>query len=97
MEILERKAALVGIGQSDVGRRLGRDPLELTLDACVAAIEDAGLTRADIDGLSTYPGIGMTGAAGFTGAGVVDVQDALRLDLNWFAGGPSCPASSAPW
>ena len=43
MEILERRAAISGIGQSQVGRRLFRDSLELTLDACVAAIEDAGL------------------------------------------------------
>ena len=56
MEILERKAAITGIGQSDVGRRLGRDPLALTLDACLAAIADAGLSRADIDGVATYPG-----------------------------------------
>ena len=40
-EFLEKRAALTGIGQSEVGRRLGRDPLELTLDACLAAIEDA--------------------------------------------------------
>ncbi len=56
MEILERRAAITGIGQSDIGRRLNRDPLELTLDACLAAIADAGLTREDIDGLATYPG-----------------------------------------
>ena len=56
MERLERKAALTGIGQSEVGRRLDRDPLALTVDACLAAIEDAGLTREDIDGLATYPG-----------------------------------------
>ena len=56
-EILERKAAITGIGQSDVGRRLNRDPLALTVDACLAAIADAGLTRADIDGVSTYPGM----------------------------------------
>lgn len=87
MEILERKAAITGIGQSDVGRRLGRDPLGLTLDACLAAIADAGLSRADIDGVATYPGI-MQGAPGFSGAGVTDVQEALRLDLNWWAGGP---------
>lgn len=87
MEILERKAAITGIGQSDIGRRLGRDPLALTLDACLAAIDDAGLSRTDIDGVATYPGI-MQGAPGFSGAGVTDVQDALRLDLNWWAGGP---------
>ena len=30
------RAAISGAAQSDVGRRLGRDPLELTLDACLA-------------------------------------------------------------
>jgi len=85
MEILERRAAITGIGQSDVGRRLNRDPLELTLDACLAAIEDAGLAREDIDGIATYPGA-MSLAPGFTGAGVTEVHDALRLKLNWFCG-----------
>jgi acetyl-CoA acetyltransferase len=91
MEILERRAAITGIGQSDVGRRLNRDPLELTLDACLAAIEDAGLTREDIDGLATYPGGLGAGAPGFTGAGLADVHDALRLNLNWFTGGLELP------
>jgi acetyl-CoA acetyltransferase len=86
-EILERKAAITGIGQSEVGRRLNRDPLGLTLDACLAAIEDAGLTRDDIDGVSTYPGM-MMAAPGFSGAGVTEVQEALRLNLDWWAGGP---------
>jgi acetyl-CoA acetyltransferase len=86
VEILERRAALSGIGQSEIGRRLGRDPLELTLDACLAAIEDAGLGRDDIDGLSTYPGA-FAGSPGFSGAGVTEVHDALRLELNWFNGG----------
>ena len=85
-EILERRAALSGIGQSEIGRRLNRDPLELTLDACLAAIEDAGLARDDIDGLSTYPGA-MGASPGFTGAGVTEVRDALRLKLDWFNGG----------
>ena len=89
-EILERRACVTGIGQSDVGRRLGRDPLELTLDACLAAIEDAGLERDDIDGLATYPGI-MIGNPGFTGAGITEVHDALRLKLDWFTGGPELP------
>jgi acetyl-CoA acetyltransferase len=91
MEILERRAAITGIGQSDVGRRLNRDPLELTLDACLAAIADAGLTRDDIDGLATYPGGLGAGAPGFTGAGLADVHDALRLNLNWFTGGLELP------
>ena len=89
-EILERRAVISGAGQSDVGRRLYRDPLELTLDACLAAIADAGLTVADIDGLSTYPG-GMGGPLGFSGGGIVDVHDALRLNLNWYSGGLERP------
>ena len=52
----ERGAVISGIGQSDVGRRLNRSPLWLTLDACLEAIADAGLTREDIDGIATYPG-----------------------------------------
>jgi acetyl-CoA acetyltransferase len=87
----ERRAVLSGAGQSDVGRRLFRDPLELTLDACLAAIEDAGLTTADIDGIATYPG-GLDNPPGFSGAGVVEVQDALRLDLDWWSGGLERPS-----
>jgi acetyl-CoA acetyltransferase len=90
-DVLERKACITGIGQSDVGRRLNRTGIDLTLDACLGAIDDAGLTRADIDGISTYPGP-MDSPPGFSGAGVVDVQDALRLNLNWYAGGLELPS-----
>jgi len=82
----EKLTAISGIGQSAIGRRLGTDPLELTLDACLAAVADAGLTTADIDGLSTYPG-SMGTPPGFTGAGAYDVIDALRLNVDWFDSG----------
>jgi acetyl-CoA acetyltransferase len=85
--MLEKNAAISGLGQSEVGRRLYADPLALTLDACLAAISDAGLRREDIDGLATYPGAGF-GNGGFSGAGISDVQEALRLELDWFCGGP---------
>lgn len=86
----ERQAAISGIGQSRIGRRIYEDPLGLTLDACLAAIEDAGLTTADIDGLSTYPG-NMSVPPGFSGAGITEVHDALRLELDWFSGGLESP------
>jgi acetyl-CoA acetyltransferase len=90
VDVIERAAVISGAGQSDIGRRLYRDPLDLTLDACMAAIEDAGLTTDDIDGIATYPGpMGMP--PGFSGAGVVDVQDALRLELGWYTGGIELP------
>ena len=87
---LERRACITGIGQSEVARRLGRDPLALTLDACLAAIADAGLTRDRIDGLATYPGA-FAAAPGFSGAGITEVHDALRLRLDWYSGGPEVP------
>jgi acetyl-CoA acetyltransferase len=80
------EVCITGVGQSDVGRRLYRDPLELTLDACLAAIEDAGLTVAEIDGVSTYPGP-MGTPPGFSGAGAYEVIDALRLGVSWYGSG----------
>ena len=47
-DFIEKRCAVTGIGQSEIGRRLYRDPLELTLDACLAAVDDAGLTLDDI-------------------------------------------------
>jgi acetyl-CoA acetyltransferase len=85
-EPLERRAIISGIGQSDIGRRLGRTDLDLTVEAAEAAIADAGLTRDDIDGLSTYPGMG-AGTAGFAGPTLDETQDAMGLSLNWHDGG----------
>src|SRR5580693_9083625 len=85
-EFIEKRCVISGVGQSDVARRLGRDPLALTLDACLAAIADAGLETTDIDGLSTYPGAAAP-ARGFTGAGAYEVIDALRLNVGWYDGG----------
>src|SRR3954469_2298832 len=84
--IIERRACISGAGQSDVGRRLGRDPFELTLDACLAAIEDAGLTTRAIDGISTYPGA-LDVPPGFSAGGAYDVMDALRIECGWYNGG----------
>jgi acetyl-CoA acetyltransferase len=87
----ERRAVISGIGQSQVGRRLGRDGLDLTIDAALQAIGDARLTVADIDGLATYPG-GVSGYPGFSGPGSPEVHDALRLSLSWHSGGAEGPA-----
>jgi acetyl-CoA acetyltransferase len=89
-EMLERRSIISGIGQSSVGRRLGRGELDLTVEAALAAIADAGLTRDDIDGISTYPGM-KVGTPGFAGPTTPEVQDALRLRLNWHDGGGEGP------
>jgi acetyl-CoA acetyltransferase len=82
----ERRSIISGIGQSAVGRRLYRTGLDLTIEASLQAIADAGLTVDDIDGIATYPGAGM-GMAGFSGPGSPEVQDALRLKVSWHSGG----------
>jgi acetyl-CoA acetyltransferase len=87
MTEFEQRSIISGIGQSDVGRRLGRTGLDLTIDAALEAIADAGLTPADIDGIATYPGGGGGAGPGFSGPGSPEVQEALRLDVSWHTGG----------
>ncbi len=81
---IERQAIISGIGQSQVGRRLNRTGLDLTMEAALAAIEDAGLSVGDVDGVSTYPG----SSGAFGGATGAELHDALRLELSWRDGGP---------
>jgi acetyl-CoA acetyltransferase len=88
----EQRAIVSGVAQSEIGRRLGRGELDLTIEAALAAIADAGLTPADIDGLAAYPGGVMGDSGGFAGPGTPTVQDALRLSLSWHSGGPEGPA-----
>ena len=45
------RCAIVGIGQTDYSRNSGRSDLTLATQAALAAIADAGLTPADIDGI----------------------------------------------
>jgi acetyl-CoA acetyltransferase len=49
------RAAIVGIGESRVGRIPGRSALQLQADAVRAALADAELTLSDIDGVFTTP------------------------------------------
>jgi acetyl-CoA acetyltransferase len=51
-----RQVAVVGIGRTEVGRSLGRSPLDLSAEALTLALDDAGLDRADIDGLFSNVG-----------------------------------------
>ena len=88
---LRERVIISGIGQSGIGRRLGQDPVRMTADACRAAVADAGLTLADIDGLSTYPGGGAAPGPGFSGAGLRDIHDGLGIRPQWVAGGIEAP------
>ncbi|MFM7141550.1 MAG: OB-fold domain-containing protein, partial [Alphaproteobacteria bacterium] len=95
-ERLERRAILSGVGQSRVGRRLMRSDMDLTAEAALAAIADAGLEPKDVDGIASYPGAMGAAPPGFAGPGIVEVQDALGLSVNWHLAGPEGSAQIAP-
>jgi acetyl-CoA acetyltransferase len=46
--------AIAGIGATEFSKNSGRSELQLALEACVAACEDAGVDPSTVDGLSTF-------------------------------------------
>jgi acetyl-CoA acetyltransferase len=91
---MERRAIISGIGQSATGRRLGRTPLSLTIEAILAALDDAGLDRSDIDGLACWPGY-KAEPVGYSSVHMTDVKEALRFELNWYSAGAEAPQMAA--
>jgi acetyl-CoA acetyltransferase len=51
---LAGRAALVGLGQTEFSKESGRSELQLACEAVTAALDDAGLTPRDVDGLVTF-------------------------------------------
>ncbi|MEU0266934.1 lipid-transfer protein [Nocardioides sp. NPDC006303] len=51
---LSGKAAIVGIGATEFSKESGRSELQLSVEATRAALNDAGLAPADVDGLTTF-------------------------------------------
>lgn len=54
MENIKDKTAIIGVGETVYSRNSDKSQLVLTLEAALAAIEDAGLTPKDIDGVIPY-------------------------------------------
>jgi acetyl-CoA acetyltransferase len=90
----ESDVVISGVGQSAVGRRLGRSGIDLTLEAALEALTDAGLGPSDIDGLATYPSVHPD--PGFGPVSVHELKEAMRLRLNWLIGTPHCAGPLAP-
>lgn len=93
LDKFEDRVAITGIGTSQIGRRLMRAPVSLTVEACRAAVADAGLTMDDIDGLSTYPGA-MVAGMGISEGGVPAVEEALRIRPTWHNGAMETPGQT---
>jgi acetyl-CoA acetyltransferase len=51
---LRGATAIAGIGQTEFSKNSGRSELQLTAEATLAALDDAGLTTADVDGMVTF-------------------------------------------
>jgi acetyl-CoA acetyltransferase len=51
---LKRKAAIMGVGQTAVGKLPGRSAMDLNADVAVEAVADAGLRMEDVDGLMVF-------------------------------------------
>jgi acetyl-CoA acetyltransferase len=84
------RTAVVGVGFSELGRNVATPLGRLAIDACNAAIEDAGLRPTDIDGLATYPDQPFLGAGNREGEDLVPVQYLmnhldLAPDIRWYA------------
>jgi hypothetical protein len=69
---LEDGAVISGVGQSAIGRQVGRSGMQLTLDA--------------IDGLAMFPGGGVANLPGYANGNLYEVQDALRVTTTWRQG-----------
>lgn len=48
------KTAIAGIGATEFSKASGRSELQLALEACKAALDDAGIAPAEVDGMVTY-------------------------------------------
>lgn len=84
------KTAIAGIGYSEISRRPQKPLGLLAVDACRAAIADAGLSPEQVDGLATYPESPFAGAGNRDGEDVVTVawmmnHLPLAPDLRWYA------------
>jgi acetyl-CoA acetyltransferase len=81
--------AFIGVGSSAVERRSDRGILAFALDAAIAAIDDAGLTREDIDGYVGAPTATNASALHADGADEVSMRliaDRMGLrNLAWAA------------
>lgn len=71
---LKAKAAITGLGISEMGRVYGHDTAHFAAEAVQRAVADAGLRKQDIDGLLVNPGVTSMG-----GMGGVGLQNYLGL------------------
>ena len=84
---LSGAAAIAGIGATDFSKESGRSELRLAGEAVTAALRDAGLEPADVDGLTTFTMDTNTQAAVARAAGIPNLKFFSNIP---FGGGAAC-------
>jgi acetyl-CoA acetyltransferase len=73
------QTAIVGIGQTEFSKNSGRSELQLAAESIKMALDDAGLTPADVDGLITFTLDGSDEIGVGRCLGIPDLKFATRL------------------
>jgi acetyl-CoA acetyltransferase len=80
-------AAIAGIGATEFSKNSGRSELRLAVEACRAALEDAGLGPADVDGMVTFS---MDSNAEIAVARELGAGELTFFGLVGYGGGAAC-------
>ena len=81
------KAAIAGIGATEFSKESGRSELQLSVEAVQAALADAGLRAADVDGLVTFTMDSSSEIAVARELGVPELRFFSRVN---YGGGAAC-------
>ncbi|MFE3761399.1 lipid-transfer protein [Streptomyces sp. NPDC059104] len=81
------RAAIAGIGATEFSKDSGRSELKLAVEAVHAALDDAGLTPADVDGLVTFT---MDTSPEITVAQAAGIGDLSFFSRIHYGGGAAC-------
>ncbi|MFF4099803.1 lipid-transfer protein [Streptomyces sp. NPDC001903] len=92
MSVLHRdtlggRAAIAGIGATEFSKDSGRSELRLAVEAVHAALDDAGLTPADVDGMVTFT---MDTSPEITVAQAAGIGDLSFFSRIHYGGGAAC-------
>ncbi|MGO9380502.1 MAG: lipid-transfer protein [Mycobacterium sp.] len=85
--MLSGKAAIVGIGATDFSKDSGRSELRLAAEAVLDALDDAGLSPGDVDGLTTFTMDTNTEIAVARAAGIGELKFFSKIH---YGGGAAC-------
>ncbi|PWJ27065.1 acetyl-CoA acetyltransferase [Branchiibius hedensis] len=81
------RAAIVGIGATEFSKNSGRSELQLACEAVLAALQDAGIAPAEVDGLCTFT---MDSSAEIHVARNLGMDDLRFFSRVGYGGGAAC-------